>query len=93
MTWTRILSQYLLKPTCDSLKQIVDTTYPYLQSQFQNEDYLIEREILIHLNDIVIDINNYIIQMIEGPTRKYLNSDEIDKAIDNITEQEFMYPV
>ena len=93
LTWTRIPSQYLLKPTSDPLKQIVESTYPCLQSQLQNEDYLRERAILTPLNETIDDINNYIIQMIEGPTRQYLNSDEIDKATDNITEQEFMYPV
>ncbi|XP_057421492.1 uncharacterized protein LOC130715411 [Lotus japonicus] len=92
-TWTKIPSQYLLKPTGDSIKQIVDSTYPNLQKQLKNEDYLRERAILTPLNDTVDDINNYIIHMIEGTTKQYRSSDQIDKATDNIVEQEIMYPV
>lgn len=92
-SWTRIPPQYLIQPTDDPLKQIVESTYPELKKNSRNEEYLRERAILTPLNETVDEINDYIVQLAEGATRQYLSSDEIDKTTDNISEQELMYPV
>ncbi|KAK2427093.1 ATP-dependent DNA helicase PIF1 [Trifolium repens] len=70
-SWTRIPTQFLIEPTDDPLKQIVQSTYPELSNNFRNEEYLRERAILTPLNETVDDINDYIVQLTEGPIKEY----------------------
>jgi len=71
----------------------MDNTYLELNKKSRNEEYPRERAILTPLNDTVDEINDYIVQLTERPTKQYLNSYEINKTSDNISEQEFMYYV
>ncbi|CAJ2669278.1 unnamed protein product [Trifolium pratense] len=92
-SWTKIPIQFLIEPADDPLKQIVQSTYPELSKNFRNEEYLRERAILTPLNETADEINDYIVQLTEGPIKEYRSSDEIDKTTDNLSEQELMYPV
>ena len=84
-SWTRIPNQYLIKAKWDPLKQIVESTYPNLNTHLWNEEYLRERAIRTPLNETIDEINNYIIHITEGSTKQYRSSDEIDKTTDNIS--------
>ena len=87
----KIIRQYLLKPTGDIVKQIVDNTCSNLQQCMLDEEYLKKINNIHSLNDTTYEINYYIFHMIGDLTKQYISSYEIDKATNNIVEQEFIF--
>jgi len=92
-SWTTIPYQYHIPPMGDPLKQIVDNTYPELNTHLWDEEYFRERAILTPLNETVDEINNYIVQFTDGEKKQYRSSYEIDNTTNNISDQELMYPL
>ena len=58
-----------------------------------NAEYLKERAILTPKNEIVNEINQYMLQFVPGEKNHYLCSDSICKASSNILDHESFYPV
>lgn len=53
-------------PPGDPIDAIVQSTYPDLLSQYNNEQYLQSRAILTYTNEVVDQINDYVIKLIPG---------------------------
>uniref|UniRef100_A0A2N9HBD5 ATP-dependent DNA helicase n=1 Tax=Fagus sylvatica TaxID=28930 RepID=A0A2N9HBD5_FAGSY len=77
----------------DPIKDIVEATYPNLLESYMDGSYLQERAILAPTNDIVQELNEYIIDLIDSPEATYLSADSICKASSNIEHQDALYPV
>ncbi|XP_023905994.1 uncharacterized protein LOC112017774 [Quercus suber] len=70
----------------------MNATYPDFQTKFNDSKYLEERAILAPTNDVVEDINDYMIDLINVDEETYLSVDSICKASTNILDQDVMYP-
>ena len=72
---------------------IVNATYPNFHTKFNDLKYLEERAILARTNEVVEDINDYMIDLIDVDEETYLSADSICKASTNIPDQDVMYPI
>ena len=68
-------------------------TYPNLHSNYADGKYLEERSILAPTNDVVNEINDYIIDLLVSNEETYLSPDSICKASGYIQNEEVLYPV
>ncbi|AES62030.1 uncharacterized protein [Medicago truncatula] len=59
----------------DPIDAIVQSTYPDLLSQYNNEQYLQSRAILTYTNEVVDQINDYVLKLIPGEGREYYSAD------------------
>jgi hypothetical protein len=75
------------------INDIVNATYPELQSKYTDAKYLEDRAILAPTNDVVQYINDYMIDLINVDEETYLSADSICKAASNIQDQDIMYPI
>ena len=88
-----IPSDLLIDIGDDSIQSIVTATYPNLHNNYANGKYLEERSILAPTNDIVNEINNYIIDLLASNEETYLSVDSICKASRYIQNEDVLYPV
>ena len=82
----------LIQPSSHPFNNIVNATYPDFQAKFNNSKYLEERAILAPTNEVVEDINDYMIDLINVDEETYLSAYSICKASTNILDQDVMYP-
>ena len=82
----------LIQPGSHPFNDIVNATYPDFQAKFNDSKYLEEMEILAPTNEVVEDINNYMIDLINVDEETYLSANSICKASTNILDQDVMYP-
>ncbi|XP_075658629.1 uncharacterized protein LOC142628403 [Castanea sativa] len=73
--------------------KIGDAAYPDFDTKFNNSKYLEERAILAPTNEVVEDINGYMIDLINADEETYLSADSLCKASSNILDQDVMYPI
>ncbi|KAH9605570.1 hypothetical protein KSS87_016782 [Heliosperma pusillum] len=78
----------LIEDVSDPIASLVNVTYPSLQSQLWNPDYLHERAILAPTHEIVDEVNDYVLSLIEKDERIYLSSDEVSKDDTSIGERD-----
>ena len=71
---------------------IMNATYPDFHTKFNDSKYLEERAILAPANEVVEDINDYMIDLINVDEETHLNADSICEASTNILDQDVMYP-
>ncbi|XP_075645785.1 uncharacterized protein LOC142616929 [Castanea sativa] len=83
----------LIQPGVHPFKDIIKAAYPDFDTKFNNSKYLEERAILAPTNEIVEDINGYMIDLINVDEETYLRADSLCKASSNILDQDFMYPI
>lgn len=76
----------------DSIGDIVESTYPNLQEQLRDRNYLKERAILAPTNDLVESINDHILTSISGCEHTYLSADSICKSTATINDLDLLYP-
>ncbi|XP_074300822.1 uncharacterized protein LOC141632146 [Silene latifolia] len=67
----------LIQHVADLIASIVNVTYPDLQNQLWNPDYLQERAILAPTHEIVEAVNDYVLSKIDEDEVIYLSSDEV----------------
>ena len=60
------------------IEVIVGHTYPGIQHNYKDEEFLKSRAILASKNEIVDQINDYILNIILGDEKEYLSCDSID---------------
>ncbi|KAK4596705.1 hypothetical protein RGQ29_014654 [Quercus rubra] len=82
----------LIQPGSHPFNDIVKATYPDFHTKFSDSKYLEERAILAPTNEVVEDINDYMIDLINVDEKTYLSADSICKASTNILDQDVMYP-
>ncbi|KAK4592722.1 hypothetical protein RGQ29_017025 [Quercus rubra] len=83
----------LIQPGPHPFNDIVKATYPDFDTKFSNAKYLEERAILAPTNEVVKDINGYMIDLINVDEETYLSADSLCKASSNILDQDVMYPI
>ncbi|XP_058733986.1 uncharacterized protein LOC131605674 [Vicia villosa] len=69
----------------DSIRVIVDSTYPNLLENYK-EEFLHCRAILASTIEVVDKINHYVLDLIPGKEKEYLSSDSIDRMKVNYNE-------
>ena len=89
---TVIPSDLLIDVGDDPIQSIVIKTYPNLHSNYADGKYLEKRSILALTNDVVNEINNYIIDLLASNEETYLNADSICKASRYIQNEDVLYP-
>lgn len=67
----------LLKDSLDPINSIALSTYPSLLQNLHDEEYFKERAILCPTNDVVDEVNNYIMDLLPGESHQYFSSDQI----------------
>jgi hypothetical protein len=82
----------LLSTTGNKMQALVESTYPNFLSNYTNPEYIKNRAILATTNDIVEDINTYMVDLIPNFEKEYLSADSISKCIDTINDAHVLYP-
>ncbi|GFP95419.1 hypothetical protein PHJA_001686200 [Phtheirospermum japonicum] len=90
--WIRIPDDFLIRETGDPKPVIFSSIYIDFQKKFANPPYLRQRAIVTPYNDIVDEINSYILEMIPGPSIKYHSYDSLSKASIGFSDQDTLYP-
>ncbi|KAG2659831.1 hypothetical protein PVAP13_1KG278905 [Panicum virgatum] len=91
--WIKIPDDLLLKPSEDSMSSIVSFVYEDLHSRYRDVSYLKGRAILTPTNDLVDEINNFIVDLLPGEGKQYLSCDRIVKAPGSHDSFDLLYPV
>jgi ATP-dependent DNA helicase PIF1 len=88
-----IPSDLLITTTDNKMKVLVESTYPHLQIKFNDPEYIKDRAILATTNEIVDEINEYIMSFIPGSEKEYFSSDSISNCTDTCNDADILYPI
>ena len=89
----KIPAEMLIQTTGNKIQALVEFAYPDFKENFYKPDYVKERAILSTTNDIVDEINNYMIDLVPGKEREYYSADTISKCSDSTNDAQILYPV
>ncbi|KAM0880860.1 hypothetical protein ACQ4PT_033300 [Festuca glaucescens] len=89
--WVNIPEDLLLRKGGNQLETIINSTYPNLWTNYKNRKYLEERAILCPRNEMVKEVNSYIMSRIEGEEITYRSSDTLCKAMSNTEDGDQLY--
>ncbi|XP_075649999.1 uncharacterized protein LOC142620523 [Castanea sativa] len=81
-----IPSDLIIQPSENPMQDIIDTTYPGLENKYTDPSYLQDRAILAPRNEVVEELNDYIVSSLNGEVHEYLSSDSICKASSNVPD-------
>lgn len=90
--WVTIPSDLLLQKGDDPKAKIIESTYPGLQDNCCDQKFLEENAILCTTNEDAKEINEYVMEQIQGDTVSYLSSDSVSKSMYYNHEMEHQYP-
>lgn len=90
--WIEIPDDLILKKGGDPKEEIVKSIYPNLVQNYKKRDFLEQRAILCPRNETAREINEFIMNMIEGEEITYLSCDTVCKATTNDSETDVLYP-
>ncbi|XP_030970665.1 uncharacterized protein LOC115991053 [Quercus lobata] len=88
-----IPSDLIIQPSENPMQDIIDNTYPGLENKYTDPSYLQDRAILAPTNEVVEELNDYIVSSLNGEVHEYLSSDSICKASSNVPDQDLLYTV
>ena len=80
-SWIQILDDLLIPRGAYPIADIVSSMYPNLINNYKDLGYLRSRGILTPTNQIVVEINSYIMNIITGEQISYLSYDYVCKSI------------
>jgi len=83
----------LVKSTDNKIKALVDTTFPDFKSNYTNIEYLKSRAILATTNEIVDEINDYMLNLVPSTEKEYYSADSISKCTDTCNDANILYPI
>ena len=92
-TLINIPKELLIQTTGNKIEALVACTYPNLQTKYNDPDYIRTRAILATTNDIVDEINNYIISLLPTAEKEYYSADSISKCTDPPDDANILYPI
>ena len=72
------------------MQDIIDNTYPGLENKYIDPSYLQDRAILAPTNEVVEELNDYIVSSLNGEVHEYLSLDSICKASSNVPDQDLL---
>jgi hypothetical protein len=90
--WVTIPSDLLLQKGDDPKAKIIESTYPGLHDNCCDHKFLEENAILCTTNEDAKEINEYVMEQIQGDTVSYLSSDSVSKSMYYNHEMEHQYP-
>ncbi|XP_075633581.1 uncharacterized protein LOC142606057 [Castanea sativa] len=82
----------LIQPDTHPFNSIMNAAYPDFDTKFIDLNYLEEIAILAPTNEVVEDINDYMMDLINVDEEIYLSAESICKASTNILDQDVLYP-
>src|SRR5438105_2089438 len=85
--------ELLIQTTESKIEALVRCTYPEFEHKYNDPDYIKKRAILATTNEIIEEINNYMITLLPTPEREYFSSDSISKCTDTPNDADILYPV
>ena len=88
-----IPSDLIIQPSENPMQDIIDNTYPGLENKYTDPSYLQDRAILAPTNEVVEELNDYVVSSLNGEVHEYLSSDSICKASSNVPDQDLLYTV
>ena len=88
-----IPSDLIIQPLENPMQDIIDNTYPGLENKYTDPSYLQDRAILAPTNEVVEELNDYVVSSLNGEVHEYLSSDSICKASSNVPDQDLLYTV
>jgi ATP-dependent DNA helicase PIF1 len=78
--WIKIPKDILFNKGHDPKETLVESIYPNLRQRYRDREFLEERAILCPRNETVRDINEYIMDCLEGEDTIYRSCDTVCKA-------------
>ena len=88
-----IPNDLIIQSTENPMQDIIDSIYPDLKVKYKDPTYLQDRAILAPTNEVVEELNDYIISSLNEEEHEYLSSDSVCKASSNVADQDVLYPV
>lgn len=92
-TIVEIPSDLLITTTDNKIKSLVQSTYPCFEDKYNDPEYLKDRAILATTNEIVDQINDYIISLIPSLQIEYFSADSISNYTDTCNDVDVLYPI
>lgn len=89
----KIPTDMLIQTARNRIHALVEFVYPNFNENFCKPEYIKERAILATTNDIVDEINNYMLDLVPGDEREYYSADTISKCSDSTNDAEILYPI
>ena len=83
----------LIKQADNKIEALVNSTFPDFRSNYNNPDYLKNRAILVTTNEIVDELNEYMLNLVPGNEIEYYSADSISKCIDTCNDANILYPI
>lgn len=77
----------------NKLEELVKFTYPDFKNSFFNPNYLKNRAILATTNEIVDEVNNYILSLVPNQEKEYYSADTLSQCMDTTNDADILYPV
>lgn len=91
--WVEIPSEFLLTTKGDKIAAIADVVYIDFHNRFHEPTYLRSHAILSPTNEVVNEINSFVLARVPGHEVKYLSFDNISKSIDTSVDVDLLYPI
>jgi ATP-dependent DNA helicase PIF1 len=83
----------LLCTTGNKIDGLVRFVFPDFENKYNDADYLKERAILSTTNDIVDEINDYVLSLVPNIEREYFSADTISNCVDTCNDADILYPI
>jgi len=83
----------LIHTTGNKIEALVQFTYQDFKTNFQKPEYLKDRAILATTNEIVDEINEYMLNLIPTTEKEYFSADTISQCTDTCNDADILYPV
>jgi hypothetical protein len=91
--FVEIPADLLICTTENKIKILVDFVYPDFQTNFKRPEYFKERAILATTNEIVDEINNYMLNLLPDSEKEYFIADTISRCTDTCNDAGILYLV
>ena len=78
-----ISDELLIKDSSDPLRSLVDFVYPDFLQNMKILDFFQERGILAPTLDAIVHVNEFLLSLVPGDEKEYINSDSVCKSEEN----------
>jgi len=86
----QIPDDLLIKEASNKIRALVESTYPDFLSNYKNA-YIKNRAILATTNEIVDEVNDYMLDLLPGDEREFYSADSISKCTDTCSDADVLY--
>ncbi|CAN0925712.1 ATP-dependent DNA helicase PIF1 [Linum grandiflorum] len=90
--WIHVPECFIIPRSPHPIKELINRVYPDLLNNYHNVAYIRSRAIVAPTNDVVTEINNYILAKLPGQEHIYLSSDTLTSPGTDQTALEIEYP-